>query len=104
VPEEGVTVANYVALIDWTEKGVGAFKDTVDRSEEANKAFEALGARFKDIYWTLGGHDIVAILEAPDDESAAAALLAVAAGGNIRSQTMRAFSADEMRGVIERAG
>jgi uncharacterized protein with GYD domain len=97
-------VANYVALIDWTEQGVGAFKDTVDRSEEANKAFEGVGARFKDIYWTLGGHDIVAIIEAPDDESVAAALLAIAAGGNIRSKTMRAFSADEMRGVIERAG
>jgi uncharacterized protein with GYD domain len=103
-PEEGVAVANYVALIDWTEKGVGAFKDSVDRSDQANKALEGVGARFKDIYWTLGGHDIVAIIEAPDDESVAAGLLAVAAQGNIRTQTMRAFSADEMRAVIERAG
>ena len=58
-------MANYVALIDWTEKGVGAFKDTVNRSDEANKALEEVGGRFKDIYWTLGGHDIVAIIEAP---------------------------------------
>jgi uncharacterized protein with GYD domain len=39
----------------------------------------ALGASFKDIYWTFGSYNIVAVLEAPDDESATAALLAVAA-------------------------
>jgi uncharacterized protein with GYD domain len=97
-------VANYVALIDWTEQGVSGFKDSVDRQQAANAQLEAAGVRFKDVYWTLGGHDIVAILEAPDDESVAAGLLAVAAQGNIRTKTMRAFSADEMRGVIERAG
>jgi uncharacterized protein with GYD domain len=97
-------VANYVALIDWTEQGVSGFADSVDRQQAANAQLEALGVRFKDVYWTLGGHDIVAILEAPDDESVAAGLLAVASQGNIRSQTMRAFSAEEMRGVIDKAG
>jgi uncharacterized protein with GYD domain len=97
-------VAHYVALIDWTEAGVGGFKESVNRQQAASGQLEAMGVKFKHVYWTLGGHDIVAILEAPDDESVAAGLLAVAAQGNIRSQTMRAFSADEMRGVIERAG
>jgi uncharacterized protein with GYD domain len=46
----------------------------------------------------------VATVEAPDDETATAALLSVAAQGNIRTTTLRAFSADEMRGVIDRAG
>jgi uncharacterized protein with GYD domain len=103
-PEEGVAVANYVALIDWTEQGVSGFKESVNRQQAASGQLEAFGVKFQDVYWTLGGHDIVAILEAPDDESVAAGLLAVAAQGNIRSQTMRAFTADEMRGVVERAG
>jgi uncharacterized protein with GYD domain len=97
-------VANYVALIDWTDRGVSGFKDSVDRQQAANAQLEAFGAKFKDVYWTLGGHDLVAILEAPDDESAAAGMLAVASQGNIRSQTMRAFTRDEMRALIERAG
>ena len=97
-------MANYVALIDWTEQGVSGFKDSVDRQEAASGQLEAVGVKFKEVYWTLGGHDLVAILEAPDDESAAAGMLAVAAQGNIRSQTMRAFTRDEMRALIERAG
>jgi uncharacterized protein with GYD domain len=93
-------VPKYVVLIDWTEQGVRNFKESVDRYEAANSQLEGLGVRFGDIYWTLGSHDIVAIADAPDDESLAAGLLAVAAGGNIRTTTMRAFSADEMRSLI----
>jgi uncharacterized protein with GYD domain len=93
----------YVSLIDWTHQGVANFKDTVDRYEAAEQQFEQLGVRFTDVYWTLGEHDIVAVLEAPDDETATAALLATGAEGNIRTKTMRAFSRDEMRAVIEKA-
>jgi uncharacterized protein with GYD domain len=92
----------YVALIDWTEQGVRSFKETVDRYEAAQKAFESLGVSFTDVYWTLGAHDIVATVEAPDDESLAAALLAVAQQGNIRTTTLRAFSRDEMRAIIDK--
>ena len=62
------------------------------------------GVEFKTIYWTLGAHDMVNVVEAPDDETLAAALLSVAGLGNIRTTTLRAFSADEMRGVISKAG
>jgi uncharacterized protein with GYD domain len=65
----------YVALIDWTDQGVQNFKDTVDRYEAAQSAFESVGVSFTDIWWTLGTHDIVATVEAPDDETLAAALL-----------------------------
>ena len=94
----------YVALLDWTDQGVQNFRDSVDRYEAASARFEELGVTFKQIYWTLGVHDIVAVLEAPDGETLAAALLAVASQGNIRTTTLRALSADEMRGVIEKAG
>jgi uncharacterized protein with GYD domain len=93
----------YVSLIDWTQQGVANFKDSVDRYEAAEQQFEQLGVRFTDVYWTLGEHDIVVVVEAPDDETATAALLAVSAQGNIRTKTMRAFSRDEMRAVIDKA-
>jgi uncharacterized protein with GYD domain len=94
----------YIALLDWTDQGVKNFKDTVDRYEAAQGQLEALGVNFQDIYWTLGAHDIVTVIDAPDDETLAAGLLAVAAQGNIRTTTLRAFSMDEMRGVIGKLG
>ena len=91
---------SYVALIDWTDQGVRNFGDTVDRFEGARGQLEGLGVRFQDIRWTLGTHDLVAVIDAPDDETLAAGLLAVAGQGNIRTTTLRAFTADEMRGII----
>ena len=93
----------YIALIDWTDQGVRDFKNTVDRYEAAQSAFESLGVSFKDVWWTLGTHDIVATVEAPDDETLAAALLSVAGQGNIRTTTLRAFTREEMRTVIGKA-
>ncbi len=90
----------YVALFDWTDQGVRNFKETVDRYEAARDQLERLGVTFRDVYWTLGSHDLVGVIDAPDDESLAAALLAVAAQGNVRTTTLRAFSTDEMRNVI----
>jgi uncharacterized protein with GYD domain len=93
----------YVVLIDWTEEGVRNFKDSVDRYEAAASQLESIGVRFTDIYWTLGNHDIVSVIESPDDETLAAGLLAVAGQGNIRTTTLRAFDRDEMRSVIRKA-
>jgi uncharacterized protein with GYD domain len=94
----------YVTLINWTDQGVKGFKDTVDRYEAAQDVLSGMGVSFKDVYWTVGPYDIVGIVEAPDDESATAALLATAGQGNVRTTTLRAFSPAEMRSVIERAG
>jgi uncharacterized protein with GYD domain len=97
-------MARFVVLIDWTEQGVSNFKDSVDRYEAARGQFEAMGVSFEDIYWTLGSHDIVSVVQAPDGETLAAALLRLASAGNLRTTTLRAFNAQEMRGIIDKAG
>lgn len=97
-------MATYVLLIDWTQHGVENFKDSLDRYEAARSQFEGMGVRFRDIYWTLGSHDIVSIVDAPDDETLAAALMRLASQGSVRTTTLRAFSAEEMRGVIAKVG
>lgn len=97
-------MATYVVLIDWTQQGVENFKDSVDRYEAARSQFEGMGVRFRDIYWTLGSHDIVSIVDAPDSETLAAALLRLGSQGNLRTTTLRALSAEEMRAVIAKAG
>lgn len=97
-------MAKYVTLINWTEKGAGSFRDTVARAEAAKEMAAAFGGALEQIYWTMGSYDIVAIIEAPDDESASAFVLALGSQGNLRGMTLRAFSADEMKGIIEKVG
>ena len=93
----------YVALINWTDQGVKNFKDTVDRYGAAQDAMREAGVTFREIYWTIGPYDIVGVLDAPDDETATAALLSVAGQGNIRTTTLRAFDQGEMRSLIQKA-
>ena len=95
-------MARYVALIDWTDQGVRSYNETLDRAEQTEQLAESVGARMLDIYWTLGEHDIVAVFEAPDDETATALLLSLGGRGNIRTKTLRAFNRDEMRGILQK--
>ena len=94
-------MAQYVLLTNWTEQGVRAAKDTVKRVAAARQAFEKQGARIKDFYWTLGQYDQVCVFEAPDDETAASVLLSADILGNIRTQTLRAFTSTEMEKILD---
>ena len=97
-------MATYIVIGDWTQQGVANFEQTVDRYDAGLIQLEALGVSVKERYWTLGDHDMVSILDAPDDEMLAAAMLKLASLGNVRTTTLRAFSDDEMRAVIAKAG
>lgn len=94
----------YVSLINWTDQGIRTFKETVARAEAAGELSERLGGRFKEVYWTLGPYDIIVVFEAPDDETAEAALLGIASQGNVRTTTLRAFTSDEMQAIIGKLG
>lgn len=93
----------YVTLLNWTDQGVRTYQDTIQRSEEASAVMERLGARLVSLYWTLGSYDLVAVVEASDDETATAALLQLCSGGNIRTTTLRAFDRQEMERIIAQA-
>ena len=95
---------HYVMLMNWTDQGVKSFKDSVDRYEAARDALKAKGVNLTDIHWTIGPYDLVCTGEAPDEETVSAALLALGSQGNLRTTTMRGFTADEMRAVIANAG
>ena len=97
-----VPLATYVVLATFTDQGIKNVTETVNRAEAFKKMASKAGATIKDIYWTLGSRDVVAICEAPDDETATAIALSVASRGAVRSETLRAFSFDEMRNIIDR--
>jgi len=93
---------DYVILMSWTDQGVRADRDTVRRRDQVNALAEKYGARIEHVYWTMGHHDIVAVIGAPDDESITAMMLELTAGGNLRTATLRAFDHDQMQAIIYR--
>ncbi|MFE6035996.1 GYD domain-containing protein [Streptomyces sp. NPDC056452] len=93
----------YVTLLSWTDQGIRNYKDTAKRSEAFGSAVQKLGAKLLSIYWTVGPYDLVAIVEAPDDETATAALLQLGGVGNVRSTSLRAFDPEEMERILAKA-
>ena len=92
----------YVFLVDWTEQGVRAVDQTVDRLEHGTEIAETFGCKIEHVWWTQGSHDMVSVVQAPDEQSMVAYTLAVARLGNFRTTTLRAWSADEMREIVGR--
>lgn len=97
-------MASYVVLTNFTDQGIRTVKDTVKRAEAMTELAGKFGVKVKDIYWTLGSCDIVALFDAPDDASFTALGLALASAGNIRTQTLRAFSKSEMSQILAKLG
>ena len=95
-------MATYITLIRWTEQGIQGARETVDRVEQARGVVEQLGGRLTGVYWTQGEYDMVALSEFPDDETATTFFLSLGMLGNVRTQTLRAFDADEMRRILQR--
>lgn len=97
-------MATYISLLNWTDKGMSAVKDTLGRARAAAESAEKLGGKLGQIYWTVGQYDLVTVTEFPDDETATAFLVALGAQGSVRSSTMRAYDADTMSTIIGKLG
>lgn len=95
-------MATYIILANFTDKGVHDVKDTISRGDKFKAMATNAGVTVKDIYWTIGTFDSVALCEAPDDETATALALSVATRGNVRTQTLRAFSSEEMGRILNK--
>lgn len=93
-------MATYIALVNFTDQGMRNVKQTTERAKALSAAAVKLGIKIKDTYWTMGAYDAVLVADAPDDEAITALALSVGALGNIRTQTMRAYSAEEMGRII----
>ena len=93
-------MATYIVLSTFTDQGIRSVKDTTKRAEAAAKAAKKFGVKMTQIYWTVGSFDLVIVIEAPDDASATAFMLSTGSAGNVRTQTLRAFSKSEMNGIL----
>jgi len=93
-------MSTYIILGNYTQQGIERIKDSPSRLDAAKQAFKAAGAEFKAFYLVMGKYDFVVIAESPDDMTAAKLALALGAQGNIRTETLRAFTEDEFRKVV----
>ena len=97
-------MTTYIVLASFTDQGIRNVKDTTKRADAVRELAKKFAVTAKEFFWTLGSYDVVAIFEAPDDASMTALGLAIGAGGNVRTQTLRAFSRDEMNAVLAKVG
>lgn len=97
-------MATFITTIQFTENGIFAIQDSPKRAAAFKTAAKKMGVKVTGQYWTLGAFDGVILFEAPDDETATAAMLQLAALGNVKTSTSRALNASEMAKVLESLG
>jgi uncharacterized protein with GYD domain len=93
-------MVTYVVLAKFTDQGIKNAKDSPKRAEAFKQMAKKAGVTVKEMVWTQGRYDIVTIVEAPDELSATALNLSIGALGNIRTESLRAFSAAEMVTIV----
>jgi uncharacterized protein with GYD domain len=93
-------MATYIMLANFTDQGIRKVQDSPKRADAFKDMAKKCGATVKDVFWTLGEYDVVAVVEAPDDISMTALGLSSGALGNVRTQTLRAFTHADMKTII----
>ena len=95
-------MATYIVLANFTEHGIRSVKDATRRADAFRDLAKTFGISVKDIYWTLGRYDIVTTIEAPDDIAVTALGLSLGKSGNLRTETLRAFSQADMGAILDK--
>ena len=90
----------YISLLKWTDQGIQNVKDSPKRLDDFKSALEAAGGKLVGFYLTMGRYDMVLIIESPSDEASASLSLSTASKGSIKTETMKAFTEDEYRGIM----
>jgi uncharacterized protein with GYD domain len=90
----------YIMLAHFTDQGIRNIKDSPKRADAFKETAKKLGATVKEVYWTFGQYDIVAVIEAPDDTTMTSLGYSTGKLGNVRTETLRAFSAADMKTIL----
>ena len=93
-------MVTYVVLGSFTDQGVRNAKDSPKRADAFKEMAKTFGVTVKEIVWTQGRYDVVTVLEAPDEAAAMSLSLSLSALGNVRTETLRAFSAADMTKIV----
>ena len=94
------SMATFIINIKFSQQGIKDIEHTTKRAATFKSEAKKLGAKVKETYWTQGEYDGLLILEAPDEETATAAILHLGAMGNVHTTTCRAYNASEMEKIV----
>ena len=92
-------MARYVSLIRFTDQGARALKKSAACAMGFRKAAEKAGITVEAQFWTAGSCDGVIILSG-DEKKILRCLAQLAALGNVRTETLRAFNAEEFKAIV----
>jgi uncharacterized protein with GYD domain len=93
----------YIALVNWTDQGVKELRGSPARTQALKQLATGMGCTVHAVYYTMGRCDIVTRVEAPDDATVSALALRIAQAGNVRTETMRAYTEEEFAQIVEMA-
>jgi uncharacterized protein with GYD domain len=95
-------MATYLTTIKFTQQGIQDIAQTTKRAATFNAAAKKWGVKVSNVYWTMGDYDGLLIFDAPDDETATAAILHLGATGSVHTSTVRAFTATDMDHILSK--
>ena len=90
-------MAVFIGLATWTDQGIKTVGNSGDRYDAFKAMVEKHGGKVHSVFMTMGAYDLVVTYELPTDEAAAQIALALGAGGNIRTVTLKAFPEDDYK-------
>ena len=94
-------MSSYIWLVNWTDQGIRNVKETTNRAKGFKEMAEKMGVNVKEILWTMGRYDLVLVLDAPNDETISRLALGLGMGGNAKTETLKAFSAQAMDQILK---
>jgi uncharacterized protein with GYD domain len=90
----------YLVLGNFTDQGIRSVRDSLKREDAFRKQCEKVGAQVREVYRTMGRYDMAAVLDAPDDIVLSALIYSIGALGNVRTETLRAFTRQETEQAV----
>ncbi len=93
-------MSHYIALLRFTQRGAENIKDSPKRAHHFNALAKKSGVKIEAQYWTIGAYDGVLILRADSEKKALQLLTSLAATGNVRAETLRAFTEKEFAEIV----
>ena len=93
-------MSTYFILANWTEQGIKAVKASPKRLRAAKRLAKDCGVKFRSFHMTIGQYDMIANIEAPNDEAVARFALALGSAGNVRTTTLKGFTEQEYREIV----
>ena len=91
----------YIGLVKLTDQGIRNVKDTTKRAKSFREMAELAGVKVREVLWTLGRYDLVLVVDAPNDETMCRVTLRLGMLGNAKTETLKAFSAQEMDEILK---